>query len=125
MRALYLTLVGSIILGLPLVAGCDTTREAATPQVVAASPTYQPAPTPTLNAGHASLKLRVGMTEHEAITAIGWQPKSAEVETCGGSTGSPWQCRILKFGTDAGNLLVVYFSMQDSKTSIVNNWTVF
>jgi len=79
-----------LLFGYPLLTACAPTQQA-----VAPSPTYQAAPAPTFSAGQASLRLKVGMTEKEAIAAIGWQPDSAEASTCGGETGSPWQCRIV------------------------------
>ena len=112
-----------LLFGYPLLAGC-----APTPEVVA-PPTYQAAPAPTLaapppafDAGQASLQLKVGMTENAAIAAIGWQPSSAEVSTCGGETGSPWQCKTLRFGY-LGNQLSVTIDMEASPP-VVNDWHV-
>lgn len=50
------------------------------------------------NVKAASLKLQQGMTEAEAISAIGFPPDSAELKTCGTRTKSgSWSCRILTF----------------------------
>jgi hypothetical protein len=77
------------------------------------------------NAGNASLRLKVGMTEFEAISAIGWQPSSAEMATCGSYLGKPWQCKTLRFGVEIGNTLHVLFQQgQDGGAVIVNSWYV-
>src|SRR5271157_6016501 len=81
-----------LLFGYPLLTACAPTQQA-----VAPSPTYEVAPAPTFSAGQASLRLKAGMTEKEAIAAIGWQPDSAEVRTCGGETERPWQLRVLVF----------------------------
>jgi len=86
---------------LPFVAACAET------QTPARAYDSQPA-APTFNAGQASLRLRVGMTEQEAINAIGWQPTSAEQSTRGAGLGKPWNCRVLTFGSNFGNVLTIH-----------------
>lgn len=73
--------------------------------------------------GPASLRLQEGMTEKEAIQAVGYTPSKAEIHTCGSqSNGGSWDCRILTFGNIAfGNI--------DSKLNIIEarvgaNWLV-
>jgi hypothetical protein len=105
-----------------LLFGCLLAACAPTQQAVAPSPTYQAAPAPIFSAGQASLRLKVGMTESAAIAAIGWQPNSAEVSTCGSETGSPWQCKTLRFGY-LGNQLSVIIDIESSP-QVVNDWHV-
>jgi hypothetical protein len=78
---------------------------------------------PQFNAGLVSRKIQVGMTEAQLTNAIGWQPNKAEMQTCGGNTAAPWQCKILTFG-GMGNELVVYMVPMSNSDSVVNNWTV-
>ncbi len=119
MRAFHFFSFCCISLGSVLMAGCGPTQ-----QVAAPPQTYQIAPAPTFSAGQASLRLKAGMTEKEAIAAIGWQPDSAEVRTCGGETERPWQCRILEFGP-LGNQLRVYLDDTDAGRPAVNNLDVY
>ena len=42
-----------------------------------------------------SLRLRDGMTDQEAISAIGYLPTRVESKTCGTKTKHPWSCRFL------------------------------
>jgi hypothetical protein len=58
-----------------------------------------------------SLRLREGMTEDQAIAAIGYKPDTTEVVTCEGTRGAEWECRMLSFGssgTDRQHPLIVY-----------------
>jgi hypothetical protein len=94
-------------------------------------PSYQVAPqpqAPSLDVGQASLRLAVGQTEAEAITAIGQQPISTEASTCGADTGSPWSCKTLTFGPEHGgphaSQLRVMLNMQVTPAR-VNNWVLF
>jgi len=74
--------------------------------------------------GPASLRLQQGMTESQAIAAIGSGPNRAEVRTCGNSTGNPWTCRVLYYGS-APHTLSVYFGQGVDGAWIVNNWNVY
>jgi len=75
--------------------------------------------------GPASLRLQQGMTETQAIAAIGSKPNRAEVKTCGSTTGNPWTCRVLYYGSGP-HMLSVYFSQSIGDDSwIVNNWHVY
>jgi hypothetical protein len=73
--------------------------------------------------GPASLRLQQGMTESQAIAAIGSNPNRAEVRTCGSTSGNPWTCRVLYYGSPP-HTLNVYFSQNDG-TWVVNNWSVY
>jgi hypothetical protein len=58
-----------------------------------------------------SLRLKQGMTESQAIAAIGYKPNTIETVTCGGERGPGWECRLLHFessGTDSPHPLTVY-----------------
>ena len=73
--------------------------------------------------GPASLRLVPGMTEEEAIKAVGHWPNKAEVKTCGGDTSSgEWTCRILTFG-DSYNSLRIYEQLDGQW--IVDSWSVY
>jgi hypothetical protein len=73
--------------------------------------------------GAASLRLRQGMTESEAIAAVGRPPTSAEVRVCGGSS-SPWNCRILTFKAfDQIHELTVFEAKSDGEWR-VDSWSV-
>jgi hypothetical protein len=112
-------LLSFVSFGSVLTAGCVPTQ-----QVTVPAQTNQLAPFPTFSAGQASLHLKAGMTEKEAIAAIGWRPDSAEASTCGGETGSPWQCRILVFGP-FGTQLRVYLDYTNAEHPVVNSWHNF
>lgn len=58
-----------------------------------------------------SLRLRQGMSERQAIAAIGYVPDTAEVVACGAERGAAWECRMLTFnsaGDDRQHSLIVY-----------------
>jgi hypothetical protein len=76
-----------------------------------------------LDWGPSSLRLSEGMTELEAINAIGYQPNKAELETCGTeSSNGAWQCRILTYGTNSSSLVV--FERSSDEGWVVNHWIV-
>lgn len=57
-----------------------------------------------------SARLRQGMTEDQAIAAIGYKPSATEVVTCG-APGATWECRMLSFdssGSDQQHPLILY-----------------
>ncbi len=57
------------------------------------------------------LRLRQGMSESQAIAAIGYAPDTTEVVKCGGEQGAAWECRMLTFnsaGGDRQHSLIVY-----------------
>jgi hypothetical protein len=73
-----------------------------------------------------SLRLREGMTEDQAIAAIGYKPDTTEVVTCGGSRGAGWECRMLTFGssgTDQQHPLIVYEANHQGAWR-VDSWNV-
>ena len=74
------------------------------------------------DAGIASSRLQTSMTEEQVINATGWRPDSVQMMTCGGN--SPWQCKVLEFGTQANNKLSVYMIPISPTDSIVNSWRV-
>ena len=57
-----------------------------------------------------SARLREGMTENQAIAAIGYAPNTTELVNCGAARGTVWECRMLYFGSSASeqHALVVY-----------------
>jgi hypothetical protein len=72
----------------------------------------------------ASLRLRQGITENEAIAAVGQPPTSAEVRVCGGQN-SPWNCRILEFkAPDQIHEMAVY-EAQSAGEWRVDSWSVW
>jgi hypothetical protein len=72
--------------------------------------------------GPSSLRLVEGMTEEEAIKAVGQWPSKAEVTTCGSESSSgEWTCRILTFGDRYSSLRI--FERRDDQW-VVNNWSV-
>jgi hypothetical protein len=69
--------------------------------------------------GSASLRLQQGMTEAEAIAAIGSPPNRANVTPCGKK--SELTCRILIYdGTDAHQLIVY----EAAEASVHGVWRV-
>jgi len=75
------------------------------------------------NPNAASLRLQQGMTESEAIAAVGQPPTSAEVTVCGANK-SPWNCRILRFKAfDQIHELTVY-EAQSAGAWRVDSWSV-
>lgn len=57
-----------------------------------------------------SLRLAQGMTERQAISAIGYQPDRAQVTTCAAGTNDAWRCRILSFDSVNLHELTLYES---------------
>lgn len=80
---------------------------------------------PCWDAGVASTKLRIGMTEEEAISAIGWDPSASEMSTCGGAVGQPFSCKADTFGWP-GDTLYVLLGQDDGNFGIwrVGRWMV-
>ena len=85
-----------------------------------------------MNWGPSSLQLAEGMTEQQAIKAVGYSPDKAELQTCGTEAPSgPWTCRIITFG-DSYNHLTVFErdDADDGDRSVglhmwgVNHWIV-
>jgi hypothetical protein len=77
-----------------------------------------------LDWGPASLRLSEGMTEQQAIAAIGYRPSRAELTTCGQNTDAgAWDCRILTFG-DRYSSLVIHLR-QEGQSWFVNDWNVY
>ena len=101
--------------------GCAT-PSGATRQTSNAAP-IQTFNAPRFDAGVASRNIRVGMTEAQLTTAIGWPPNQVDMSTCGQAVGKPWQCKILTFGT-MGNQLMVMMETTTNSNSVVNSWKV-
>ena len=82
---------------------------------------------PPFDAGLASRKLELGMTEEQLVAAIGRPPNKVDMRTCGQNTPNPWQCKILTFfGGAMGNNLVVYLEGGLSNLNFrVNSWNVY
>jgi hypothetical protein len=73
--------------------------------------------------GASSLRLSDGMTEQDAINAIGYQPNKVHLETCGAeSAGGAWDCRVLTFGDRRNNLTVL--ERRSDESWVVNSWWV-
>jgi hypothetical protein len=73
-----------------------------------------------------SLRLQEGMTESQAIAAIGYAPNTTEVVTCGGTRGAAWECRMLYFdssGIDQQHPLIVYEANHNGVWR-VDSWNV-
>jgi hypothetical protein len=85
-----------------------------------------------MNWGPSSLQLAEGMTEQQAIKAVGYSPDKAELQTCGTEAPSgPWTCRIITFGDSYNHLTV--FERDDADDGdrsvglhmwVVNHWIV-
>lgn len=75
------------------------------------------------NWGQASLRIQQGMTEAQAIAAVGHDPARAEITTCGLATKGPWTCRILVFGgaPPSYRFLTVMFA-QTRQGWLVEGW---
>jgi hypothetical protein len=74
--------------------------------------------------GPFSLRLKEGMTEQQAINAVGYQPNKVEQKTCGqDAVGGAWACRVLTFGDVYGNLRIL--ERRAGSSWVVNSWTVF
>jgi hypothetical protein len=72
----------------------------------------------------ASLKLKQGMTEAQAINVIGFEPDSAELDTCGAKTKKgEWTCRTLTFSGLYDDDLIITEALA-GKVWRINNWSV-
>jgi hypothetical protein len=73
--------------------------------------------------GPFSLRLSEGMTEQQAIKAIGYGPNRAELSTCGADTADgEWNCRIITFGDQYSNLTI--YERSSDEGWIVTSWRV-
>ena len=70
-----------------------------------------------------SKQLDQGLSEIDVTGKIG-QPNSITLATCGGKTGSPWQCKQYAYKGGGAHQLIVYFLKYDDGTWHVNNWSV-
>lgn len=74
--------------------------------------------------GPFSLRLSEGMTEQQAVDAIGYGPNRAELRTCGtDKAGGEWDCRILTFGDQSSNLII--YERRSDQLWVVNSWRVY
>jgi hypothetical protein len=89
--------------------------------------TPAPPPTPTFSANAASLLLKQGMSEEAVVSALGTQPISAELGTCGSKTRQPWQCKTWRYRDSpyglGGRDLFIWFG-EINGVWYVNNWSV-
>ena len=70
----------------------------------------------------ASLVLKPGMTEEEAVVAIGYLPDSAQVKTCGTDVDQAWECRIISYNGKY-DLQIVEANVDGAW--LVNSWAVY
>src|SRR5437588_7797751 len=69
-----------------------------------------------------SLRLKPGMSEQNVIDLLG-QPVSSKLTNCGQSLGRPWPCKMLVYGSDASNSLVILFRSTDSTGKwVISSW---
>jgi hypothetical protein len=69
-----------------------------------------------------SLQLKRGMSEQNVTDLLG-QPTNSKLTSCGQAVGHPWPCKMLVYGSDASNSLVILFRSTDSAGNwIVNSW---
>jgi hypothetical protein len=120
MKLRVLSLIGLLL----LMAACV---DPPAPNYQAPNPVYYSPQTPTFSANAASLLLKQGMTEEDVASAIGAQPISADMSTCGSRTPAPWQCKKLHYRDSpygiGGKDLLIYF--QEVKgVWLVNSWSV-
>jgi hypothetical protein len=68
--------------------------------------------------------LNEDLTEAQVVQAVGYQPTTVSLETCGYDTkkGS-WQCKIYTYGAPCSGELKVLFYKSNSGAWLVNNWT--
>jgi hypothetical protein len=95
-----------------LASGCTT-----------ATPISTQATTPSfVNYRSLSLRLKPGMSEENVIDLVG-QPASSKLTTCGQTLGRPWPCKMLVYGSDAGNSLFVFLQFADPEGKwVVTSW---
>jgi hypothetical protein len=83
-----------------------------------------PSPAAATDWGPFSLRLSEGMTEQDAIAAIGYQPNMVESETCGtNSKRGAWDCRVLTYGNRQNNLTIL--ERRSGGSWVVNSWSMF
>ncbi len=73
-----------------------------------------------------SLRLKEGMSENQALAAIGYAPNTTEVVNCGAAGGVAWECRMLTFdssGIDQHHPLIVYEANHNGVWR-VDSWNV-
>jgi hypothetical protein len=73
-----------------------------------------------------SQHLREGMTEDQALAAIGYAPSTTEVVNCGAAQRAAWDCRMLTFDssrTGQQHALIVYEANHNG-TWRVDSWNV-
>ena len=116
--------VSSPIALLLLIAACAPPPA---PNYQAPNPVYYSPPTPTFSANAASLLLKPGMTEEDVAGAIGAQPMSADMSTCGSRTPAPWQCKKLHYRDapyGSGNKDLLIYFQEVKGVWLVNSWSV-
>jgi hypothetical protein len=59
---------------------------------------------------------------YRSLDLVG-QPASSKLTTCGQTLGRPWPCKILVYGSDAGNSLFVFLRLADPESKwVVASW---
>ena len=86
-----------------------------------ATPTVTPVQQSSKDYGRLSLRLNPGMSEKDVIGLLG-EPKQSDLQTCGGATPKPWQCKIWKYSYSIGRGLSVQFSQNSTGAWVVNSW---
>ena len=74
--------------------------------------------------GQITLYIKVGMTEQQVFSTIGWLPNKVEQKTCGTATPNPWSCRILVYGTYSGGLRITEEEWSGGQWH-VNSWAAY
>jgi hypothetical protein len=102
-----------------LLAACNTTSVTSSQPITA--------PSRPQDWGSFSLKLEQGMTEQQAIAAIGYSPDSASVTTCGprDQPNKLWDCRLLKYGDLGTRHDLMIYEEKIGGAWYVNSWRVF
>jgi hypothetical protein len=69
-----------------------------------------------------SLRLKPGMSEQNVIDLLG-EPTNSKLTNCGQAVGRPWPRKMLVYGSDASNSLVILFRSTDSTGKwVVSSW---
>jgi hypothetical protein len=71
----------------------------------------------------ASGKLQPLMTEEQVVQAVGANPDSVTLSTCGTLTAQPWPCKTFRYHQGMSALFVTFH--QQGSYWVVNNWSVY
>ncbi len=108
----------SAAVALLVLTACNTTSVTSSQSITASSRPFDWRP--------FSLRLQQGMSEQQAIAAIGYLPDSASVTTCGPreKPKEMWQCRLLKYGDIHSNYTLTIYEAKIGDAWHVNSWIV-